>query len=96
MYVITVEFEIEESRLELFRVAILTQARNSIAKESGCKQFDVCFCPDRPERCFLYEKYDDLAAFGVHRETRHFAEFTDAVTPWIKTKTVNAWTQADV
>jgi autoinducer 2-degrading protein len=96
MYVITVEFEIDELRVELFRVAMLTQARNSLAKESACKQFDVCFDPERPERCFLYEKYDDLAAFGVHRETRHFAEFTETVTPWIKNKIVNAWSQDDV
>ena len=96
MYVIAVEFEIEPTRVELFRVAILTQARNSLAKEPACRQFDVCFDPERPERCFLYEKYDDRAAFEAHRQTPHFADYNATVTPWIKNKSVSAWEQAEL
>jgi quinol monooxygenase YgiN len=96
MYVITVEFVIEPKRSELFRVAILTQARNSLSKEPGCRQFDVCFDEARPERCFLYEKYDDEAAFVAHRKTAHFAEYASTVEPWILSKTLSVWTQADL
>ena len=96
MFVIAVEFEIEPTRVELFRVAILTQARNSLEKEPECRQFDVCFDPDHPARCFLYEKYDNREAFEAHRQTRHFAEYDTTVKPWIKNKSVSAWTQAEL
>ncbi len=95
MFVVAVEFEVDPSRIEPFRVAIMTQARNSLAKEPQCQQFDVCFDPDRPDRCFLYEKYDDEAAFAVHRQTPHFADYDATVKPWIKSKSVSLWTQAE-
>ncbi len=95
MYVITVEFQIDPSRVELFRVAMMNQAKNSLEREEDCHQFDVCFDEERPELCFLYEKYTDLAAFEHHRQTRHMAEFNETVTPWVQHKTVRAWNQVD-
>ena len=59
MFIVTVEFEINSDHLQSFRDAVTTQASNSLSLEPACHQFDVCFDPDRPQICFLYEKYDD-------------------------------------
>lgn len=91
MYIITVEFEIASDYFDAFREAMFLQAKNSLSKESGCKQFDVCFHPERPYVCFLYEKYDDRAAFDDHLASEHFAMFDETVKPWIINKTVNSW-----
>jgi quinol monooxygenase YgiN len=78
-YVVTVEFEIRPEAWERFKPIMLANARASAGDEPGCRQFDVCVAPDGAPKIFLYEVYDDEAAFKAHLETRHFKEFA-AVT----------------
>ena len=92
MYVVTVTFEIEPDHIEPFTAAMLTQARNSLVLEERCRRFDVCRDPDHPERIFLYELYDNRAAFDLHLASDHFKSFDRTVTPWVRQKTVATWT----
>ena len=91
MYIVTVEFELHPDHVDAFRKEMLLQARNSLTQEEGCRHFDVCFDPADKTRCFLYEKYDDQAAFDFHLATDHFLQFDATVTPWVITKTVKHW-----
>ena len=91
MYVITVTFSIKPEHTAEFREAMIAQARNSLTREAGCSQFDVCTDPGDADRIFLYEIYDDEAAFKHHLQTQHFKEFDAAVQPWLASKTVTAW-----
>lgn len=91
MYVITVTFEIDPEHLESFRPLMQKQADNSLKNEAGCQQFDVCYSTTISNHCFLYEKYDDRAAFDVHLAQDYFAEFDAAVTPWVLKKEVHTW-----
>lgn len=91
MYVITVTFEIDPKHLESFKPLMQKQADNSLNNETTCQQFDVCYCTDSPNFCFLYEKYDDKAAFDTHVATDYFKEFNDTVTPWVISKEVHTW-----
>jgi len=93
MYVITVEFDVLPEHLASFRKAMRRQADTSLEGEPGCRQFDVCYDVDETARCFLYEKYDDLVAFELHRATEHMAEFNATVKDWIKQKRVQAWNE---
>ena len=90
MYVVTVEFEIHSQHMESFRQAVLTQASSSLTREAACRQFDVSFDPNQLI-CFLYEKYDDRAAFDEHLASDHFRSFVEMVTPWIAEKNVKTW-----
>lgn len=94
MYVVTVRFEIESGHVVEFRQAILLQASNSLS-EKGCRQFDVCFDPEDETSCFLYERYDDRAAFEIHLASEHFKNFDQVVTPWTKSKSHHVWTQVN-
>lgn len=91
MFVVTVTFEVHADHLDAFRVAMKTQAQNSLEKEEACKQFDVCYDEDRPQACFLYEKYDDAAAFAAHKQTDHFHDFDAIVGPMLVSKSVQTW-----
>ena len=91
MFAVTVIFEIKKEAIEAFRAAVLQQASNSLAREEGCRRFDVCFDEARPARVFLYELYDDRAAFDRHRETDHFAAFNEAAAPLVENKMVETW-----
>ena len=91
MYVVTVTFDVDPERIEEFRAAMVRQAENSRAREAGCRQFDVCVDPDNEARIFLYEIYDDAAAFQIHLDSAHFHNFDETVRPWVESKDVRVW-----
>lgn len=91
MYVITVLFEVHEASAERFSEAIQAQARNSLDRETACRVFDVCRDPADANRFFLYEVYDDRAAFEAHLASDHFRAFDATVAEWVAVKTVEAW-----
>lgn len=76
MYIVAVQFELYPEHSESFKEAVLKNAAASEQTEPGCHQFDVCFNQDGT-RCFLYEMYDDEAAFGAHRASAHFKVFAE-------------------
>jgi (4S)-4-hydroxy-5-phosphonooxypentane-2,3-dione isomerase len=88
MYVVTVEFEIRDTDLGTFMPLMRENARMSRTTEPGCRQFDVCSDPRRPTFVFLYELYDDRAAFEAHMVTQHFKSFDAATTTMIASKQV--------
>ncbi len=88
MFVVAVEFVVDEDHVDAFRQQVLLQATNSLKHEEACRVFDVCFDPECPTDCFLYEVYDDRAAFDRHRETTHFRTFNETVTPWVVSKDI--------
>ena len=91
MYVITVKFETTEESKDAFRKAVLQQARNSLTKESGCRRFDVCRDPENDTRFFLYEIYDDKAAFERHLQTAHYDDFDAKIKEWVILKNPQGW-----
>ena len=91
MYVITVEFTVCEGEEGGFLERVKRQARESLEREPGCKQFDVCSDPKDARRVFLYEIYDDEAAFQLHLESAHFKDFDKTTAGWFERKDVQAW-----
>jgi autoinducer 2-degrading protein len=94
MFVVTVNLTIHPEHVAPFREAVLRHANNSLTKETGCRQFDVAFDPANDLRVFIFERYDDEAAFNVHTASEHFAWFSNVAGPWIKTKQIDTWEQA--
>ena len=74
-YVITVDFRLHPGRRSAFRKLIDENARASVREEPGCRRFDVLEPKGEADRIFLYEIYDDRAAFEAHLKTPHFAVF---------------------
>ena len=91
MFVVTVEFTVHPQHLEAFRARMLEKARTSLAREAGCRQFDVCVDPAQPAVVFLYEVYQDRAAFDAHLAAPHYLAFADAVAPWVAAKSVRTY-----
>jgi quinol monooxygenase YgiN len=87
VYVVTVVFEPKPEHTKAFRAAMLANAKVSRETEPGCRQFDVCVEADTG-RVFLYELYDDRAAFEAHLAAAHFIAFDGAVRDWIARKDV--------
>ena len=91
MYLVAVTFQIAEDRAADFAARVQRQATDSLT-EAGCQRFDVWFGPDGYTTVFLFEIYDDRAAFDVHLASDHFKAFDAEVAPWIQDKKVETWT----
>ncbi len=85
MYIVAVQFELHAEHRAAFKDAVLKNAAASEQTEPGCHQFDVCFNADGT-RCFLYEVYDDEAAFEAHHASAHFKTFADTTRPMVINK----------
>ncbi len=89
MFVVCVEFEIAAGMRDAFLAQMIRNAEVSREREAGCRQFDVCEDPAKPERIFLYELYDDQTAFDVHCQSAHFLAFNQATAPMIVGKKID-------
>src|SRR4051794_37190097 len=88
MLAVAVEFKVKPENVASFREAVRRQAANSLELEPACQQFDVCLDPGDESLVFLYEIYDDRAAFDLHRQTPHYHSFSETIAPWVADKRV--------
>lgn len=95
MYIVTVEFSVKPGQVAEFMPLMVENARASREAEPGCRQFDVCADPGAPHLVFLYEVYDDRAAFDAHLATEHFKSFDKRVGPMLAGKVVRTYLRKD-
>ena len=88
-HVVAVVFRAKPAHRDEFRRAMIENATASRTREPGCRQFDVCTDPQDQTRVFLYELYDDRAAFDAHLATPHFKEFDRKTGAWLMSKTAS-------
>lgn len=91
MYAVCVKFEVKTGQMDAFLPLVVGQARNSLEREPGCSVFDVWTGEARPNEVFLYEIYDDRAAFDQHLQSAHFQAFDAATASLIAAKRVTTW-----
>jgi quinol monooxygenase YgiN len=93
MYAVTVRFEIFSDHMQFFLPLMHGNARASVAEEAGCQQFDVCTDDASPNSVFLYELYDDKAAFQSHLKSGHFVKFDAETSGMIASKEVTTFSK---
>jgi quinol monooxygenase YgiN len=71
MFVIVVLCRVKPDKIEAFKEAALDDARHSVLDEPGCLRFDVVQEDEDPTKFWLYEVYQDRAAFDHHLTTPH-------------------------
>ena len=96
MFAVVVTFTISPDHMARFMPLMRGNAKSSLKEELGCRQFDVCTDPDRPNEVFLYELYDDEAAFAIHLASEHYARFQAAVGDMIIDKQVRTYREVDL
>jgi autoinducer 2-degrading protein len=95
LYVVTVEFIARPQYHNAFLEALVHNARASRETEPGCRQFDVMIDDTEVPSIFLYEVYDDRAAFEAHIRAPHFLEFDAAIRDWVSHKHVRTYSRID-
>lgn len=86
--VITVDFKLKPGAMARFRPMIDANARASVKNEPGCRRFDVVEPEGESDRIFLYEIYDDAAAFEAHCRSEHFLSFDTESAPLVVEKII--------
>jgi quinol monooxygenase YgiN len=87
-YAIIVDFKLVPGKRQEFRRLVDRNARTSSSSERGCRHFDVLESREEADRIFLYEVYDDQAAFEAHVRSSHFNEFDRESAPLVADKSV--------
>jgi quinol monooxygenase YgiN len=90
-FAVCVTFAIDPKHLDAFLPLMHANAQTSQLDEPGCQRFDVLTDPTRPGDVFLYELYDDAAAFQAHLASPHFKRFDQAVAAMIVTKDIKTY-----
>ncbi len=77
--VIWAEFAVPADKKAEFLRECAADARDSVANEPGCSQFDVLVDENGADTVTLFEVYQDAAAFETHLTMPHYATFAAAV-----------------
>ena len=93
MFAVIVTFRFKADKADEFLPLMKLNASRSLADEPGCQRFDVCEDDAHPNEVFLYELYDDRAAFDAHLASPHFKDFDAAVADMIVEKDVRTYAQ---
>lgn len=80
-FIVLREFRVKSGALDDFLKAAAEDARQSLAEELGCRQFDVIQPEGTDETVIFYQVYDDRAAFEAHLATPHIARFREVRLP---------------
>ncbi|HRE14697.1 MAG TPA: putative quinol monooxygenase [Usitatibacteraceae bacterium] len=91
-FVVTVHFRAKAEWRDAFRAEMVANATASREREPGCRRFDVC---EDGADIFLYEIYDDEAAFRAHLATDHFLRFNERTAPWVEEKRLATFRRID-
>lgn len=73
-YINAVDLDIVPAELDKYMAAIKENGAATV-KEPGCRQFDILVLASNPNHVFLYEVYDDEAAYQAHRASDHFKKY---------------------
>ncbi|MEM6974618.1 MAG: putative quinol monooxygenase [Pseudomonadota bacterium] len=86
-YCVTVFFRLQDDAADAFLPLMVAQAAASLT-EPGCRVFDIWRDPARTHEIWLYEVYDDRAAFEAHLATPHFRSFDRKTAEMVAAKRV--------
>lgn len=96
MYAISVMIDVDPAHAEDYRKATLAHASNTKTREKGCLSFTVFRSPERPDRFYLHEVYENKAAVDdVHSKAPYLAEFSALTSPWVVAKVLETWESAE-
>jgi quinol monooxygenase YgiN len=77
-HVVIAELEVKPDRLGAFVALARSFAAECLAREPGCRQFQVVRLETTPHHVLFFEAYDDAAAFDAHRASDHLVRFKAA------------------
>jgi (4S)-4-hydroxy-5-phosphonooxypentane-2,3-dione isomerase len=91
-YVVSVDFVTAPENFDHFKQIMNENAKASVSDEIGCREFNVYEVPTTPNHLYLYEVYDDEAAFQQHLNSAHYKHFNEVSAPIVTSRAVSRGT----
>ena len=90
MFVLQVHARVKREYIDAFRDATIANAEAS-RREPGVARFDVLQQEDDPSHFQLFEIYRTREATAAHKETLHYRQWIETVTPMMAEPRTRAW-----
>jgi len=90
MLILQVQVRVKPEHVDAFREASRANAHGSLA-EPGIARFDVLQNEEDPTRFLLIEGYRRRDAIAAHKETPHYREWVERVTPMMAEPRTRSW-----
>jgi (4S)-4-hydroxy-5-phosphonooxypentane-2,3-dione isomerase len=91
VYINAADLLIVPSEMAKFIEAIKENGANAV-KEPGCREFNISVLANRPNHVFLYEVFDNEAAFNAYRATEYFKKYQAATASMVADRNLRAMT----
>jgi (4S)-4-hydroxy-5-phosphonooxypentane-2,3-dione isomerase len=73
-YINAVDIDIAPGQIDAY-LAALKENGAAAVHEPGCQEFNITVSPKDPNHVFIFEVYDNEAAFQAHRATDHYKKY---------------------
>ncbi len=73
-YINAVDIDVVPGQADAY-LAALKENGAAAVHEPGCHEFNITVSPKDPNHVFIFEVYDNDAAFQAHRATDHFKKY---------------------
>jgi (4S)-4-hydroxy-5-phosphonooxypentane-2,3-dione isomerase len=73
-YINAVDIDVVPGQIDAY-LAALKENGAAAVHEPGCHEFNITVSPKDPNHVFIFEVYDNTAAFEAHRATDHFKKY---------------------
>ena len=78
LYINAVDIDVVPGQLENYLAAIKEVGAAAIKTEPGCSEFDVTVSQKDPNHLFIFEVYNNAAAFEAHLKSDHYKKYAAA------------------
>jgi autoinducer 2-degrading protein len=75
LYVNAVDIDVVPGKIEDYLTAIKEVGAASIKSEPGCSEFDITVSQKDPNHLFIFEVYENAAAFDAHLKSDHYKKY---------------------
>ncbi|PKB73459.1 MAG: hypothetical protein BZY75_01725 [SAR202 cluster bacterium Io17-Chloro-G7] len=82
MYIIVAALQIKDGFKDQFIEGLIVNASSAVKDEAGCLRFDVIQDANDDNKVWVYEVYNDEAAFEAHTQSPHYLKFRGESDGW--------------
>ena len=90
-YINAVDIDVVPGQIDA-HLAALKENGAAAVHEPGCHEFDITVSPKEPNHVFIFEVYDNAAAFEAHRATDHFKKYAATTKDMVAKRDARAFT----
>jgi autoinducer 2-degrading protein len=78
LYINAVNIDVVPGQIENYLAAIKEVGAAAIKTEPGCSEFNITVSQKDPNHLFIFEVYDNAAAFDAHLKSDHYKKYAAA------------------